>query len=408
MLFAAQQSEEWRTAVLVDEAHNLVERARDMYSAELDQARLLAASRVAPPAVRRALERVQRCWRELNEAQAGRYRVLDALPSHWLKALERASAVLTEQLLDEPLSVTPELLECHFELLRFTRLAEHFGTHSLLDSTLQGTSRGHTRTTFCLRNIVPAPFLAERFCAARSVTLFSATLAPPHFQRDLLGLPEETVWLDVASPFAAQQLDVQLVRNISTRYRDRQRSLSAVVDLIAAQFMQQPGNYLAFFSSFDYLQQAETLLRQRYPGLPLWPQQRGMTEPERAEFLARFEPAARGIGLVVLGGVFGEGVDLPGDRLIGAFVATLGLPQLNEVNEQRRQRLEQLFGSGYDYAYLFPGLQKVVQAAGRVIRDESDRGVLFLMDDRYTDRRVRALLPGWWQPRVFTARHPNG
>jgi Rad3-related DNA helicase len=122
-----------------------------------------------------------------------------------------------------------------------------------------------------------------------------------------------------------------------------------------------------------------------------------MSELERAAFLDRFQPEGRGIGFAVLGGSFGEGIDLPGARLIGAFVATLGLPQVNPVNEQLRERLQAMFGAGYDYAYLYPGLQKVVQAAGRVIRTEADQGVVYLIDDRFDQPAVRALLPRWWQ-----------
>ena len=122
-----------------------------------------------------------------------------------------------------------------------------------------------------------------------------------------------------------------------------------------------------------------------------------MTEAARGDFLARFHAGGRGIGFAVLGGAFAEAVDLPGERLIGAFIATLGLPQVNPVNEQMKARLETLFGAGHDYTYLFPGLQKVVQAAGRVIRTTTDEGVVFLIDDRFRRAEVRRLLPAWWR-----------
>lgn len=121
-----------------------------------------------------------------------------------------------------------------------------------------------------------------------------------------------------------------------------------------------------------------------------------MSEPERAAFLDRFTLGGCGVGFAVLGGSFGEGIDLPGERLIGAFVATLGLPQVNPVNEQLRERMQAMFGAGYDYTYLYPGMQKVVQAAGRVIRSELDQGVVWLIDDRFMRPEVRALLPAWW------------
>jgi Rad3-related DNA helicase len=125
-----------------------------------------------------------------------------------------------------------------------------------------------------------------------------------------------------------------------------------------------------------------------------------MSEPERAAFLERFAAGGCGIGFAVLGGAFSEGVDLPGERLIGAFVATLGLPQLNPVNEQLRQRMQAMFGAGYDYTYLYPGIQKVVQAAGRVIRTEQDRGTVWLIDDRFARPEVLALMPAWWHVEV--------
>ncbi|MDB5841016.1 MAG: ATP-dependent helicase, partial [Herminiimonas sp.] len=190
---------------------------------------------------------------------------------------------------------------------------------------------------------------------------------------------------------------VQVVSHISTRYQDRDDSVSPIADLMARQYLERPGNYLAFFSSFDYLQKVALLFGTRYPQIRMWEQSRRMEEIERTEFLERFAPGGRGIGFAVLGGAFAEGIDLPGDRLIGAFIATLGLPQLNPVNEQIRQRMHAIFGAGYDYTYLYPGIQKVVQAAGRVIRTQLDQGVVYLIDDRFTRPGVLRLLPGWWK-----------
>ena len=122
-----------------------------------------------------------------------------------------------------------------------------------------------------------------------------------------------------------------------------------------------------------------------------------MDETARDAFLARFTTSGAGVGFAVLGGAFSEGIDLVGERLIGAFIATLGLPQMNDVNEQMRRTFDAQFGNGYDYAYLYPGMQKVVQAAGRVIRTEQDAGVVHLIDDRYRRADVKRLLPRWWK-----------
>jgi len=232
--------------------------------------------------------------------------------------------------------------------------------------------------------------------------LFSATLAPAQFYADTLGLPGDAAWVDIDAPFEREQLAVRIVRNVSTRWKDRGDSLVPIADLIAAQFTAQPGNYLAFFSSFDYLEQAAAELASRHPDIPRRAQTPRMDEASRDAFLARFVPDGAGIGFAVLGGSFAEGVDLPGRRLIGAFIATLGLPQVNAVNEEMRERMEAAFGAGYDYTYLFPGLRKVVQAAGRVIRTPSDRGSVHLIDDRYARAQVRALLPRWWDVRLTT------
>jgi Rad3-related DNA helicase len=281
-------------------------------------------------------------------------------------------------------------------MLQFSRVAELFDEHFLFDISKRDLERKRALSQLCLRNVVPAAFIGPRLTAARSTVLFSATLSPRHYYADLLGTPANTVCIDVESPFQAEQLQVQIISRISTRFTHRQASVAPIVELIATQFGQRPGNYLAFFSSFDYLQQVAQSLAEQHPGIKLWAQSRGMGEAQRQDFLDQFSESGQGIGFAVLGGAFGEGIDLPGARLIGAFIATLGLAQLNPVNEQLKRRMAAIFGAGYDYTYLFPGVQKVVQAAGRVIRTQQDRGVVMLIDDRFGESKVRQLLPRWW------------
>jgi Rad3-related DNA helicase len=395
MLHALAQSQGWRVGVLVDEAHNLVDRARAMYSAAFDGAALKALRAQAPAPVRRALGRVQRQWNALQDEHAADYQLLPALPEALLQALQQTTSVIAEHQAEHPAAVDAALQTFHLEALHFLRLAESFGPHSLVDLTR--SAQGMGRAQLHLRNVVPAGFLAPRFAAAHSTTLYSATLQPQAYHREMLGLPANTAWLDVASPFDATQLAVHVAGDISTRWQHRAASCGRIVALIGRQYAERPGHYLAFFSSFDYLDQVADAFAAAHPGVPLWRQHRGMREAEQAAFLERFVPGGRGIGFAVLGGAFAEGIDLPGDRLVGAFIATLGLPQVNPVNEQMRERLQQLCGRGFDYTYLYPGLQKVVQAAGRVIRTPEDRGVVHLVDDRFHRRDVRALLPDWWR-----------
>lgn len=420
LLYSLTTAHQWRVGVLVDEAHNLVERGRKMYSAQLDQTQLQQVYAAAPRAVKGVLQRLNKSFHELHQTQVAPYQVHAELPAPFLKVLQQALTQITDFLMANPTRVDAALQSFYFEALQFSRMADAFAEHSLFDITLQDDSAdgslaqdalqsGPGAALLSIRNVVPASFLAPRFTAAQAVTLFSATLSPQNYYNDLLGLPATTAWIDVASPFTAQQLRVSVVSDVSTRYAHRDDSLAPIADLMARQYTRQPGNYLAFVSSYDYLGKLADALARRHPQIPLWTQTRGMEESARDAFLARFTPASQGIGFAVLGGPFAEGIDLPGARLIGAFIATLGLPQINPVNEQIRERMAANFSAGlaHDYTYLYPGLQKVVQAAGRVIRTTSDSGVVYLMDDRFTRAQVQALFPAWWQVERLQARRGN-
>ena len=434
-LWGLTQALDWQLAVLVDEAHNLIERTRQMYSAELRLSQVRRAARSAPAAVRAPLDALLQASEALvgdtlvGDAPARHpslpYAVLAAVPDPFTQALQTAAAALSEHFQRQPLAVGA-LLEFHFDLQRFLRLVEALSDHSLFDLQTDANTATDAATdaatatdadadadtpdaVFGVRNVAPACFLRQRFKALHSATLFSATLAPPDHAIRLLGLPENTAWIDVPPAFPAEHLTVRVAAGLSTRYADRARSLRPLADIIARQFDAHPGNYLAFFSSFDYLEQAASLLARERPDLPQWRQGRGMGLAARQAFLARFTPQGQGIGFAVLGGVFAEGVDLPGSLLIGAFIATLGLPPVSALQDQIQARLEQLFGAGQGDADLVPAMQKVVQAAGRVLRTPDDRGWLWLLDERYGRNEVVRLLPtGWGIGRVPAVKAASG
>ena len=397
LLHGLSRVNEWRVAVLIDEAHNLVDRARAMYTAALGDATLRELAKSASAELKPALRRLRRAWTTLTKDQTEPYRVQAALPAKFIAALRETTALVGEQLADSPQAVDDATLRFYFDALQFGRLADSFDTHSLFDVSVQQRD-----VTVCIRNVIPAPFLGPRFAATRSTVLFSATLSPQHYYADTLGIPTDAAWLDVDAPFKAEQLTVRIVGDVSTRYARREASLAPIAAVMAAQFGTAPGNYLAYFSSFEYMAQVRERFVAEHPDVPIWAQSRRMDEQERQAFLARFTPGGHGIAFAVLGGAFAEGIDLPGTRLIGAFIATLGLPQLNPVNEQMKQRTDEVFGAGYDYTYLYPGLRKVVQAAGRVIRTPTDRGHVILIDDRFQRAEVLRLLPRWWS--VATTR----
>lgn len=427
LLYDLAQENGWRLALLVDEAHNLLERARSMYSASLAGSRLRDVLAGAPHRVVSSVQRLRKQWHRIAREATAPYRVLPAPPDALQTAVQDVTGTLSEHFADEPTVSNTVLLDLYFDALAFERAIDTFGTHSMFDvrvheHALAGNSfadaglplsrAGASATDspalldspvhgddvdMAVHNVVPAPFLGPRFEAAHCAVLFSATLSPWQFYIDMLGLPASTACTDIASPFAPDQLLVRVVAEVSTRYRQRDRSIVPIANLVGHEYARNPGNYIVFLSSFEYLERIAEEFASRHPDIPAWRQTRPMSETERAQFLRRFLPDGCGVGFAVLGGVFAEGIDLVGTRLIGVFVATLGLPQVNEVNEEIRRRLDVVFGKGYDYAYLYPGLRKVVQAAGRVIRSETDRGSVFLIDDRYSRAEIRALLPRWWR-----------
>ena len=284
LLWGLSQALDWKMAVLVDEAHNLVERARQMYSAELRIGRIRAAAQAAPGAVRGALDALVQATEELVVDTAALYAVLDAAPDTFVQVLQTTAGALSEYFNQHPLNVG-SLLDFHFELQRFLQLVEALSDHSLFDvRTILGSRSGievegeaaqdGNDAALCVRNVAPACFLRQRFKALHSVTLFSATLSPPGYAIQLLGLPENTAWIDVPPAFPAAHLTVRVADGVSTRYAHRERSLMHLVDVIARQFDQHPGNYLAFFSSFDYLEKAASLLATRCPDVRQWRQER--------------------------------------------------------------------------------------------------------------------------------------
>ena len=239
MLHGLAQANDWRVELLVDEAHNLVPRAREMYSATLTRAALDGVRPHAPPTVAPALRRLARLWNEIAGRQLQAYAAYEELPVGLVTALQNVNAAIGDHQAAHPTEVAPELLNFYFDTLHFTRLAESFAKHSLFDVTIAGTTTrpapeeprpalsgaaarslagsDQREVTLCLRNLVPAAFLKPRFLAARTATLFSATLTPMHFHADLLGLPEDVAWVDVESPFDASQLRVH-VKPLSTRF----------------------------------------------------------------------------------------------------------------------------------------------------------------------------------------------
>lgn len=420
LLYALSLQNRWRPGVLIDEAHNLIERARSMYSAAIAQTPLREAGRGAPADVRQALARLDRCLDDLAPQDEAAAENADTAPPETppeplVQALNKSVAALGSHLNTTGSHTEPELLQRYFELLAVQRLAEEFGRHALCDITVEAARSsdlfGTVNTQFAIHNVIPAPHLAPAIHRARALVGFSATLTPPEYHQRMWGLPDARFrWCDAPSAFADGQLRVRTVTRIPTRMPQRRASAPRIATLIATQFHYRPGNYLAFFSSFAYLQAVAEALARLHPDVPQRRQSSAMSDAQRSAFVQDFEHGGRGVAFAVLGGAFGEGIDLPGDRLTGVFVTTLGIPPVTPFRDRMAAQVERSFGegSGWPFVYLYPGLQKVIQAVGRTIRTQDDEGVAILIDPRYGRPDIRALLPPAWQAPAATGNAHSG
>ena len=399
-LGSLMEGSEQRWTALVDEAHNLPDRARGMYRAGLAKAALMEARAVAPRPVVKALERVNRALLALQREawQEEAYHCLDSLPRDLLAGLQRFAAEVGEQLAVQAnlLQPLPPLREFYFEVLQFLRVAEHWGDEFRLELS---RGRGRQSLRLALNCLDPARLLRERQARLHAVITFSATLSPVHWSRAMLGLEESAVCRRMASPFAARQLQVCLATGVDTRYRQRAASLEQLAARVARWLREAPGNCIVYFPSYAYMASCLAVLEagSEWPGdRRLWIQRAEQDDAVRETLLPLLQAHRDVAAFCILGGVFGEGVDLPGEQLASVVVVGVGLPQVNRATEQLRRWFHDRYGAGFEYAYLYPGLQKVDQALGRVVRTPEDKGRALLIDSRYARGEYRALLPPWW------------
>lgn len=377
--------------LLVDEAHNLADRARDMLSAELSGARLSELRKMAASFEGKDSPMVK-LMGELLGAFDGReaeQESLSELPEALTEAVKRFAEIAGEL---EP--VEPEIVEFVYDCQWFTRVAKLFDGESYRALMMPGERYLDVRL-WCFD---PSKHLKKALSRVGGAALFSATLAPMEFYAEILGADGEgDESLRLESPFPRENL-LALRMPVAVGMKDRERTLNAVAQVIRAMAEAHPGNYLACFPSYAYMTQAFRRYRMLFPYDDVICQESSMPERARQAFIERFQPAPKKslVAFIVLGGVFAEGVDLPDDRLSGAAIVSTGIPQLSFERELLREQLDDADDGGYDAAYTYPGMRRVLQAAGRVIRTETDRGVVLLMDMRYRQEKYRALMPPHW------------
>ncbi|MDB6108670.1 MAG: hypothetical protein JWR69_420, partial [Pedosphaera sp.] len=278
-------------------------------------------------------------------------------------------------------------------LYSFRRTAELYDERYVTIIASLGSARIRL---FCLD---PSFLLGQALQRGKAAIFFSATLAPVEYYRALLGGAPEDPMLQLPSPFPSEHLAVLVHDGLQTHYKARAASLVEVATAIGALVQGRRGNYLVYLPSYQYLRAVQEQFLALHPNIANLVQRPGMTEAERDAFLAAFhvEHDETLVGFAVMGGIFGEGIDLVGDRLIGAIIVGVGLPQLSIERDLIRDYFQERTGEGFGYAYTFPGMNRVLQALGRVIRSESDRGVVLLIDTRFAELRYRRLFPAWWQ-----------
>ncbi|GAA3410451.1 ATP-dependent DNA helicase [Paenibacillus hodogayensis] len=391
-----------QTAILADEAHNLVDRAREMYSAVLAKAPFLELkrqTREANPALYAAVKAINDAFIALRKATGmtgGDAIILERAPESLPPLLEafvvQAEAELTRA---GETSYRLVLTDAYYAAQAYIRVAGYFNERYAVYAELE---RSDVRVK--LLCVDPSEMLRQAGKGYRSQLFFSATLTPLSYYRDTLGGDGEDYAMAIPSPFRKEQLDVLLLP-VSTRYRDRERSKTPIAAMLRRVIAERPGNMLVFFPSYEYMNAVyEQFAETPWNGGDVRVQQSGMTEDERDSFLAAFrEDAERPLlAFAVMGGVFAEGIDLTGNRLTGVVVVGVGLPQFGGERDVIRRYYDEAGKNGFDYAYKFPGMNKVLQAGGRLIRTEQDHGILVLADDRFAWPDYEALLPEEWKP----------
>ena len=329
------------------------------------------------------------------EGEERGFYISSSLPESLLEKFE-----LFRKKLDQYIKENTELPLLHLleelsgELRRFLAVAEYFDERFLFYLEVSG---GDVLVKiYCLD---PSHIMDVIQNKAVSTVFFSATLTPSDYFCDLLGGGKNAVKISLPSPFDSGNLCVAVADYLSVRYEDRKKNAARYATAIAAAVTAKHGNYIVYFPSYDALESVVTVFSRKYPDVQTIVQKRNMSQKEKEEFIDSFknDKGKLRIGFCVLGGSFAEGVDLPGSRLIGTIIFGVGLPGLSNEKNIIRDYYELQNEAGYDYAYTFPGMNNVLQAAGRVIRRDEDRGVVVLVDDRYSDKKYTDLFPLHWK-----------
>jgi len=388
---------------LIDEAHNLADRVRDMYSTTLNKhsfsriRKALKDKNQYAAKVRKTLRQLDAYFTDLrkdvNEKRGSSFAEFDAVFKMLvMQFIDAADAWLLENK-DQTPELYSDLLNLYFECMKFQAACERYDEH--YENMIEMMGKDVIITLFCLD---PSKIIESKLKQGKSTIMFSATLTPLPYFKNILGGASDDTAIALPSPFEPSHLNLMAHIGISTKYTDRQHSYVPIAHAIYAATEQQKGNYFVFFSSYEYMNLVFEQFTHFYPQTHTLQQTSAMTEEDRHDFLKQFDENNKEtlIGFTVLGGVFSEGIDLRGNRLIGSIIIGVGIPMISLRQERIMHYFNKKNENGYDYAYTFPGMNKVLQAAGRVIRTEEDKGMVLLIDDRYVAAKYKGMMPPHW------------
>ena len=385
----------YRMVGLIDEAHNLVERGRDMYSASIDYYEFKRMKNSLKDynhkELKTAIRRINKLFKAYQEEKEEGYNLLDDIDNKILNALSNFQKCCSDFMKKEHQKVTDELKDFYFSTIRFSKIADFFDENFKFF-----IYKDQKEISLNIYNLDPSSLIGESLKKLEAAVLFSGTLSPLDYYVQMLGGNEDSPVLKIPSPFPKENFKLMIAPNVSTTYKNRDNTILEVVDYIKTMVNQKVGNYFVFFPSYKYLN--SVLAKFDESQYELHVQKSEMSESEKIRFLDNFQanPKITHIAFAVLGGIFSEGIDLLHDRLIGAIIVGVGLPQISYERDLIRNYFNENEENGFEYAYVKPGMNRVMQAVGRVIRSEEDVGAVLLIDERYMHRQYQDLFKAEW------------
>lgn len=381
---------------LVDEAHNLVDRSREMFSTEISTEEISPVLEIFGDKYKKIYNSLERCKDTMERIKgelSGRkeyYRKEEITDLYF--PFKRSISLLEPWLIEEKgVEKYEEVLELYFNLLKYIKISDLYDDHYVTYIREDGDN-----TNFKLYCVDSSYLLRQAFERGKSSILFSATLNPIEYYMDILGARKGDYNIRLSSPFPRERLGLLIDTTISTKYRDRERTYGDVANRIQSFVRGKEGNHLMFFPSHAYMNRIYDLIIEDREDLNIIIQDRNMGESEREDFLNNFNKYENLVGFAVMGGIFSEGIDLVGEKLIGAVIVGVGMPMISFERNIIKDYYDSNGGKGFEYAYTYPGMNKVLQASGRVIRSKEDKGSVLLIDDRYGTGIYRSLFPWEW------------